>query len=261
MADDSELTVDELRQQVEALHGHFYSPFDFGHGIVTRPWHVKRRFRRRLSILQIPKDLTGKTVLDIGAWDGYFSFEFERRGAKRVMAIDADIWDSQSGRALECFKLAHRQFKSRVEYRRLDVHEIGPETLGTFDLVFCAGVLYHVRHPLIALEHIRSVTAGTLILETASLIPAMHESAPLMTFYPGDLYIAALRAKGRFPWHLGGYPTEEWLRYALMTAGFDRHKVVYRPSYKWAKKLHALVTNRPRTGRLIVHAHVDATDG
>jgi hypothetical protein len=66
--------VEQLRARVEALRPSFHSPFDFGAGIVTKPAHVQRRFRRRLRLMQIPKDLTGKTVLDIGAWDGFFFF-------------------------------------------------------------------------------------------------------------------------------------------------------------------------------------------
>jgi len=72
-------------------------------------------------------DLAGMTVLDIGAWDGYFSFEFERRGAKRVLAIDTYAWDRGG---LECFLLAHEHFKSRVEHRRMDVHELSPTRWG-----------------------------------------------------------------------------------------------------------------------------------
>jgi len=61
---------DDLRKRVHELRDRFHSPLDFGDGIVTRPWHVQRRFRRRLRLLRIPDDLSGKTVLDIGAWDG-----------------------------------------------------------------------------------------------------------------------------------------------------------------------------------------------
>src|SRR5439155_11676932 len=113
----------------------------------TKPRHVERRFRRRLRLQRVPQDLTGKTVLDIGAWDGFFSFEFERRGAKRVLAIDTFAWDPRPGgfpRGFEAFKLAHEHFNSKVEHQRLDVCELDPARVGTFDLVFCAGVLYHM---------------------------------------------------------------------------------------------------------------------
>src|SRR5438270_7977972 len=148
-------SIDDFRRRFDELRGHFSSPFDFGHGMATRNPRTQRRFRRRLRLLQIPEDLTGKTVLDIGAWDGYFSFEFERRGAKRVLAIDSFAWDHRPEgfpRGLDCFLLAREFFNSKVEHRRLDVHELSPDAIGTFDLVFCAGVLYHMRQPLLGLE-------------------------------------------------------------------------------------------------------------
>jgi tRNA (mo5U34)-methyltransferase len=240
---------DDLRKRVHELRGRFHSPLDFGDGIVTRPWHVQRRFRRRLRLLRIPDDLSGKTVLDIGAWDGYFSFEFERRGAKRVLAIDTYAWDHG---ALDCFLLARDHFKSRVEHRRMDVHDLNPEAVGRFDLVFCAGVLYHMRNPLIGLERIRSVTAGRLILETHALIPAAHEWVPLITFFPGD------EDATKFAWHHGGYPTRAWVVDALRAAGFARSEVVYTPSFRWGKKLAALIANKPQRGRLIVHAFAES---
>jgi tRNA (mo5U34)-methyltransferase len=243
MSDRSDLTA-----RVLALKDRFHSPIDFGDGLVTRPPHVQRRFRRRLRLLQIPQDLSGKTVLDIGAWDGYFSFEFERRGAKRVLAVDTYAWDHG---ALDCFLLARQHFNSKVEHRRMDVHALDPKVIGTFDLVFCAGVLYHMRNPLIGLERIRSVTAGQLILETHALIPALHEWVPLITFFPGD------EDATKFRWHHGGYPTQAWVLDALRAAGFARREVIYSPSFRWGKKLAALVTNTPQSGRLIAHAFAD----
>jgi tRNA (mo5U34)-methyltransferase len=218
----------------------------------TRPLHVQRRFDRRLRLLKIPADLSGKTVLDIGAWDGFFSFEFERRGAKRVLAIDSYAWSPRPGgfpRGLECFLLAREFLGSKVEYQRLDLYDLDPAAVGTFDLVFCAGVLYHMRHPLLGLERIRSVTAGQLILETHQLIPAMHERTPLIRFFAGDE-----ETPGDSP---GGFPTRAWVSDALLAAGFARHDFVYSTSFRWAKKLGALLTNTPRRGRLIAHAFVD----
>jgi len=240
-----------FRDRFEAIKGHFNAPFDFGAGMQTRSAHVRARYQRRLRLLQIPADLTGKTVLDIGAWDGYFAFEFERRGAKRVLAVDSFAWDQRpSGfpRGLECFLLAREFYRSQVEYQRIDVHNLSPETVGTFDLVFCAGVLYHTRHPLLALEKIRSVTANQLILETHQLIPAVHERVPLIRFFPGD---ERAEVGGGHP---GGFPTRTWVTSALEVAGFARHQIIYAPSFRWYKKCVALITNQPQRGRLIVHA-------
>ena len=79
--------------------------------------------------------------------------------------------------------VAREHFKSKVEHERLDVHRLDPGRIGTFDLVFCAGVLYHLRHPLLALEKIRSVTEGQCILETHQLIMGLHESVPVITSF------------------------------------------------------------------------------
>jgi hypothetical protein len=80
----------------------------------------------------------------------------------------------------------------------------------TFDLVFCAGVLYNLRHPLLGLERLRSVTRGMMILETSPLIPACHEWVPLMTFFPGDADAS------KFEWRHGGFPTQAWVSDALL---------------------------------------------
>jgi len=237
----------DVGARFRALQGRFHSPFDFGDGRVTRPARVARRFRRRLRLLNIPADLSGKRVLDIGAWDGYFSFEFERRGAQ-VLAIDTYAWDHG---AFDCFLFAREHFGSKVDYRRMDVHDLNPDAVGRFDLVFCAGVLYHMRNPLIGLERIHSVTAEQLILETHCLLPALHEWVPLITFFPGD------EDATKFAWHHGGYPTRAWVVDALKAAGFARSEVVYAPSFRWGKKLAALATNTPQSGRLIVHAFVN----
>src|SRR5215470_2157961 len=121
--------LSDLARRAAELREHFHSPIDFGNGFNTKPAHVQPRFQRRLRLLQIPDDLTGKTVLDVGAWDGFFSFEFERRGA-RVLAIDTYAWDHGG---LDCFLLAREHFKSTVEFRRIDVHDLSPEAVGCFD--------------------------------------------------------------------------------------------------------------------------------
>ena len=167
-----------------------------------------------------------------------------------MLAIDSGAWRQGTNewpRGLDCFLLAREIFKSKVEYQLLDAHDIDKDSLGTFDLVFAAGVLYHMRHPLLALEKIRSVTSGQLILETHQLIPAVHERSPLITFFPGD---AAARDFG-IP---GAFATPSWIANAVTAAGFARHRFVYTPSFRWLKKFSALVTNRPQRGRIVVHA-------
>lgn len=111
----------------------------------------------RMASFRLPKDLTGKRVLDISPWDGYFTFELERRGAD-VTAIDYVDLDT--------FRELHRAFDSHAEYRRMEVYELDPRHMGTFDIVLCLGVLYHLKHPLLALEKICAVTRELCIVDT-----------------------------------------------------------------------------------------------
>ncbi len=212
---------------------------------LSREGLVRRRFERRLRLLQIPDDLTGWTVLDIGAWHGFFSFECERRGAERVLAIDRFAWDRFG---MDEFLNAKARLGSRVEYRHIDVHQLDPEEIGQFDLVLLLGVFYHLRNPLTALERIRSVTKRQLICETHVLLPFVHERYPLVPFFPGDE-----QAKESF-YEMCAMPTLEALRQMLESVGFNNVETVYTPSFRYWKKLLSLLTNRPQSGRGIVHA-------
>jgi tRNA (mo5U34)-methyltransferase len=138
----------------------------------------------QLPRLHLP-DLTGKTVLDVGAWDGFFSFEAERRGAARVVALDTFSWQQRGdGTGKDGFELARRTLASKVEDVEVDVLDISPETVGgTFDVVLFLGVLYHLRHPLLAIEKLRSVCNELLILETH--VDLIGTRRPAAAFYPG----------------------------------------------------------------------------
>lgn len=105
--------------------------------------------KHRLAQFPIPPDLRGKRVLDIGTWDGFFAFEMERRGAD-VVAIDN--WDNPR------FHEMRALLGSRVEYRQLDMYELTPERIGQFHIVLFMGVLYHLKHPLLALERVCALT-------------------------------------------------------------------------------------------------------
>jgi len=167
---------DQLKLEV-ASHS-WYHTIDLGQGIVT-PGRLDPQ-KQTLPRLGLPADLSGKTVLDVGAWDGFFSFEAERRGAKRVLATDSHAWWGTK----PSFELARRALGSKVEDFDIDVMDLTPEKIGTFDVVLMLGVLYHMRHPMLALEKVFSVTADHLILETVTDLT--WTSYPAMRFYPGD---------------------------------------------------------------------------
>jgi tRNA (mo5U34)-methyltransferase len=149
----------DLQAEVEALAPWFHN-LDLG-GVHTAPDHFLGdypRFKFERFAQALPADMTGKTVLDIGCNAGFYSMEMARRGAARVLGIDADERYLAQGR------LAARALGfDAIEFRNLDVYDVG--ALGEkFDLVIFMGVLYHLRHPLLALDLIREHVAGDLLL-------------------------------------------------------------------------------------------------
>lgn len=130
------------------------------HGVQTAPNHFlgdypRVKFARFAHA--IPADLTGRTVLDIGCNAGFYSLEMKRRGAERVLAVDFDE------RYLAQARLAAEVLGMDIEFRQLSVYDVG--SLGEkFDVVIFMGVLYHLRHPLLALDLIHEHVARDLFL-------------------------------------------------------------------------------------------------
>ena len=131
------------------LHGSWTAP---DHFLGNYPW-VKWRHYENL----IPADLSGKTVLDIGCNGGFFSLEMKRRGAARVLGIDVDE------RYLSQARFAADVEALDIEFRNLSVYDVA--ALGEkFDIVFFIGVLYHLRHPLLALDLIHDHVARDMLV-------------------------------------------------------------------------------------------------
>ncbi len=173
------MTKAELQRQVDSIG--WYHTIDLGKGVTTPG---ADNSLRKLNRISLPARLDGRTVLDIGAWDGFFSFEAERRGASRVLATDSFVWSGQTWADKRGFDLAKKQLGSNVEERLIDVMELSPEAVGTFDVVLFLGVLYHMKHPLLALEHLASVTGELAIIET--VVDLLSISRPAIAFYAGD---------------------------------------------------------------------------
>jgi len=170
--------LESLNQQIKAIN--WWHPIDLGNGVVTPGIDCTPS---RLAEIRMPEDLRGKSVLDIGAWDGFFSFEAERRGARRVLATDSFSWDGGGWGTKKGFELARHALKSRVEDKTIDVLDLSPATVGTFDVVLFLGVLYHMKHPLLALERVASVTTGQLVMQTQ--VDLMALDRPALAFYQG----------------------------------------------------------------------------
>jgi tRNA (mo5U34)-methyltransferase len=132
----------------------------------------------KLPIYGLPERMDGMRVLDVGCAEGFFSFEAERRGAAEVVAIDS-FSDS-----IERFQIVRAALGSKVRGSLCNVYDISPRTFGTFDLVMFFGVLYHLKHPWLALEKIFSVCSGDMLLQTLVTDEPQYRDLSLSWFHP-----------------------------------------------------------------------------
>lgn len=168
----------------------WYHQIDLGEGVVTPGIN---RSAEILAWMNIPADCRGLRVLDVGTRDGFFAFEFERRGAA-VVAVDYVPRDETG------FAVAAELLDSKVPYVEDNVYHLTPERYGTFDIVLFLGLLYHLPDPLGALNILRSVCRRTLYLETQVIdeavllpdgsftgLPPYLQDVPMAQFYPGNV--------------------------------------------------------------------------
>jgi tRNA (mo5U34)-methyltransferase len=215
----------------------WYHSIELAPGIVTPGRAPIEHWEAQLRSLQLP-DLQGKSVLDIGAYDGFFSFAAERLGAARVVALDHYVWSAdmaeymkdwreskQSGGPLPAphesrhwrpdqlpgrrpFDSARELLGSEVEPVVGDFMTMELTELGQFDVVLYLGVLYHMEEPLTAMRRVASVTAphGLAVIESEAVeIPGL-EDRPFCEFFPGK--------------ELNNDPTNWWAPNAKAIEGF-----------------------------------------
>jgi tRNA (mo5U34)-methyltransferase len=188
----------------------WYHSIELPDGSVIPGLQTLDQLRERIARYPIPQDLHGKRVLDIGAWDGWFSFEMERRGAT-VVAVD-------SARQ-ETFFEARRLLNSKVEYIVEDVCHLSPRDIGTFDIVLFFGVLYHLKHPLLALERVCELTRDLACVESLVIDdPPQPAAIPLLEFYENT------ELGGQFDNWCG--PNTACLLGFLRTAGFVNPRLI-----------------------------------
>lgn len=141
-----DVPADEIRRRIATVP-HWWHRIELAPGVITPGGQDCDTL---LELLDLPEDLTGKRILDIGTRDGFYAFEMERRGGD-VLAVD-HVHADQTG-----FSVCKDILGSDVEFRADNVYNLDPETYGTFDLVLFSGVLYHLRHPLLAFDRVWDV--------------------------------------------------------------------------------------------------------
>lgn len=273
----------ELAQRCAEV-GFWWHSIDLGEGVTTPGRKSAMWLRQELETLQLP-DLQGKSVLDIGAWDGYYSFAAERLGARRVLALDHYVWSldrtraeayhARYGLASEAappieqtdawrpqalpgkrgFDIARAALGSRVEDLVGDFMTVDTAALGRFDVVLFLGVLYHMENPLASLRKLADLTNELAVIETHAVAVPAYEHRALCEFYPNG--------------ELDGDVSNWWgpnlaaLRAMCVAAGFRRIEVKQGPPHKSElrealRRLHLFASGarqrRPRYYRAIVHA-------
>lgn len=115
----------------------------------------------------LPADLRGKSVLDVGCNAGFYAVEAKRRGAARVLGVDGQRQHVRQA------LFVRKALGLDLEFRRMNVYELSRRTAGRFDITLALGLVYHLKHPVLALENLFEVTRELLIVETAIMPPGM----------------------------------------------------------------------------------------
>jgi len=201
------MTTDELKEKVAAFP-YWYHRIRLSGEVVTPGWAPIQ-----MEAYRVPMDLMGKRILDVGAWDGFWTFEALKRGASEVVAID-DFSDdltkdkSRKATAWAQFDLcAEALGLDASQYRREEcsIYNVTPKTFGMFDHVFFFGTLYHCRYPQLAMDKLADVCTDTMLIEsavcdhfspyqahkhpeTAGFADTYAKDHVVAEFYPGNQY-------------------------------------------------------------------------
>jgi len=156
-------------------------------------------------------DFKGKSVLDIGCWDGFQLFYAESQGASKVVGVDKLDQRHMNGGARE---FAARKLESTVEFHDINVYDLNPDVIGTFDIVMMFGVLYHLVHPMLGIEKACGVCKSELLLASHVLLD--DDELPFCMLYPNDEL-----ERDHSNWT---GPSKTWVLQALAINGFVTSK-------------------------------------
>ncbi len=157
LANDPVFAARIQKYVAELARKQHYHSLELNDGTVLPGLIGVEALRARIAAFPIPEDLSGRRVLDVGAASGWNAFEMERRGAE-VVAVDCVEYSE--------LRQVGELRGSRIDYRLLDVDELDPAEIGTFDYILFFGVLYHLRHPLLGLEKICALARDSVFIES-----------------------------------------------------------------------------------------------
>lgn len=272
--ENTKLPVAELRTEVAKLD--WYHTLELAPGVVTPGWFDHRSIVHKVPL---PGRLDGKRCLDVGTFNGHWAFQLERRGAAEVVAVDVldpAHWDwpvgsdpaaiAEISKRMEDgngFELARAALDSNVTRHDCSVYDLNPEQFGEFDVVYVGSLLVHLRDPVRALEAVRSVCAGELVLVDGIDLP-LTLKAPHTPVFRLDgagrpwWFTANLAGLGRIVEAAGFELTSEPSRlYVPPGAGWNPSRRAVRGLFSrtgrealigaWKGDPHGVITARPRS--------------
>ena len=220
------MTRDEILEWIEKLQPWFHQ-IDLGDGLFTKTAsafgepleHPTGVWNTIKNVL--PQDLKGKSVLDVGCNAGFYALEAKRRGARRVLGVDGQRQHVRQA------VFVRNVLGLDVEYRRMNVYELTRRNIGEFDITLALGLIYHLKHLILALENLFAVTRELLIIETA-IMPPKRTPEPFHHNLGRLVPLAYLdnppdSKEQVFNWFL---PSVEALTALLKTVGFNETDIV-----------------------------------
>ena len=188
-------TFQQIANLEEKLKNRYwYHAIDLGNGVVTPGRVPVDQLSHYADLFFGSLDLSTRTLLDIGTWDGGYAVAAKRRGAKRVLATDSFAWTHKDLLARANFDLVLAETELDIEEMEIDVPDVTRSVVGGFDVVLFAGVFYHLFDPIHVTKQLSEIADELLIVETH--LDALDYSRPAMVMYPGP--------------ECGGDPTNWW---------------------------------------------------
>lgn len=233
----SVMSTSTLQNDV-ASHPFWYHRIELPGGIVTPGWAPMYK-----DAFRLPADLTGKRVLDVGAWDGFWTFEALKRGARQAVAIDdfsqlrqrPDFKEENNWKTFDLCRKALGYSEERCQRMTLSVYSAREDKLGRFDIILFFGTIYHLRHPLLALDRLSSICNDDLYVESAILDDYSPYRGGLGKGYPGGQVVAEFYPDDQYGSDATNWwvPTLPCLAHMTRSAGFlkaEAWKLVEQPT-------------------------------
>jgi tRNA (mo5U34)-methyltransferase len=206
--------IERLREEMNGFT--WWHTIDLGNGLVTPGKLPIDRIQRKMDAVFRPIDLAGKSVLDIGAWNGAYSIGAMRRGASKVTAVDYVTWRDAKFRGRETFDFAVRASKLEIDAVERDIAVPNAlADLGPFDVVLFLGVFYHLLNPISVLEQIGHLAKECVVVDTH--ITPEPKTPPMMVFFAEK----ERGGKGEAA-HTGWAPNPACVEGLLRNVGFSR---------------------------------------